>query len=117
MKKNLLTWIVTLSILVVCMCLLPTKAQAATITQSGTCGANLTWTLDDAGTLTISGTGVMTNYAYSYSSASSTHPWKNVTASINNVVIENGVTSIGNYAFYGCTNLTSVTIGNGVTSI
>ena len=35
-------------------------------TASGTCGDNLTWTLDDSGTLTISGSGEMYNYDYSY---------------------------------------------------
>ncbi len=85
------------------------KAKAAT---SGTCGANLTWTLDDEGTLTISGTGAMTNY-----SSSSNAPWYSVSTSVKSVVIDSGVTSIGNRAFYYCDSLTSVTIPNSVTSI
>ena len=76
------------------------------------CGEDLTWTLDDEGTLTISGTGAMTDYDDEEHA-----PWYNIKESIYNVVIEDGVTSIGSYAFFGCSGLTSVTIPNGVTSI
>ena len=102
--------------LVVGITLLTPKAQAAT---SGTCGDNLTWTLDDAGVLTISGTGAMTNYSLDSSGpgASSTHPWKNIADSIKSVVIDPGITSIGKHAFAGCTSLTSVTIPDGITSL
>jgi hypothetical protein len=74
---------------------------------SGKCGDNVTWTLTDEGKLTISGTGDM------YTST----PWYNYRTSIKTVIIEDGVTSIGNSAFVNCTNLTSVNIPNGVTSI
>jgi len=87
--------------------------------DSGTCGDNLTWTLDREGILTISGLGGMYYYgSTSYSGISATSaPWGNHYSSIKSVVIENGVTSIGGYAFNGCSSLTSITIGNGVTSI
>ena len=78
---------------------------------NGTCGDNLTWNLTD-GTLTISGTGAMTNY-----SSSSSVPWSSSHSSIRTVVINEGVTSIGDYAFRSCNSLTSVTIPNSVTSI
>lgn len=78
--------------------------------KKGTCGENLTWVLDDEGTLTISGTDAMTNFAFGES------PWYR-NAAIKNVVIEEGVTSIGDDAFDGCTELTSVAIPASVTAI
>ena len=44
-------------------------------------------------------------------------PWYSQREKINKVVIENGVTNIGSYAFNGCVNFTSITIPNSVTSI
>ena len=83
---------------------------SAIFAESGTCGARLTWNLSN-GVLTISGTGDM--YDYSMSSPS----WDSYSSSINSVVIENGVTRIGAFAFNYYTSLQDVTISNTVTSI
>ncbi len=100
--------LVLLAVVLLCALLLPGRGAQAAI--SGTCGAegdgsNLTWTLDDSGKLTISGTGLMRDKY---------RPWG---TSIKAVVIESGVTSIGNGAFCVCSSLTSVTIPDSVTSI
>ena len=90
-----------------------TKAEGAP--TSGTCGENLSWIIDaETGELTISGTGDMTDWSYS-----SEAPWKDRAPdfSVKFVKIENGVTSIGDYAFYCCSSLESITIGNSVTDI
>ena len=80
--------------------------------DSGTCGKNLTWTLKYSdGMLTIHGTGEMDNYGERINT-----PWGNWDPIITQVVIENGATSIGNYAFSGC-SLTSIIIGDSITSI
>jgi len=76
------------------------------IVESGTCGDNLTWTLDSEGTLTISGTGDMTG-----------SPWDPYSEDIYKVIIEYGVTSIGEYAFYNCSGLTHITIPDSITEI
>ena len=74
------------------------------------CGENMTWSLSEDGTLTISGTGSMYNYnAFQHS------PW--MFYEIKKVVIEDGVTSIGNCAFYECKGITEVSIPDSVTSI
>lgn len=65
----------------------------------GTCGENLTWFFDEnTKTLTISGTGAM--YDYDYTSERSSVPWDYYRDDIVNVVIEEGITAIGAYAFY-----------------
>jgi len=97
MKKLLGILFVTLLF----VALLPTLANAE-IVDSGTCGMdgdNLTWTLDDEGILTISGTGEMAN-------GSSLFP----ADMIKKVVFNNGVTNVGDYAFDNCTELLSVTL-------
>ena len=91
---------------------LPVASAADVILYDGICGENLTWTLNTDGLLTISGTGEMEDY-----SLHGDVPWNGLVDKINCVVIRNGVTSIGNSAFYGCTGLTSITIPDSVTSI
>ena len=74
--------------------------------------AEITWTLSDDGTLTISGTDMPIDYSYpNYA------PWYSQREKIKKVVIENGVTNIGRNSFYDCNSLTSVTIPNSVTAI
>ena len=74
--------------------------------------ADFDWKFED-GTLTISGTGDMPDYEIHDNKA----PWRIYQDKIEKVVIKDGVTNIGSYAFYYCENLTSVEIPNSVTSI
>ena len=91
------------------------NAIAASAASSGNCGdsgSNVTWLLDDNGTLTISGLGKIEDYRSDID-----QPWYSNRSDITSVVIEPGVTSIGSQAFYECSNLTSITIPSGLTSI
>ena len=110
-------------ILVLTLVLIVGSVSAAepTIVDSRNCGkdgSNVTWTLDSAGLLAISGTGEMADYESKTDSASgeeiTTAPWGN---QAKTVVIGDGVTGIGAAAFYGCSGLTSVTMGSNVTDI
>ena len=90
---------------------------------SGTCGDDLTWSLSGEGVLTISGSGAMDDYVVGsavdpYDDHGSTAPWQaSYRTSIKSVVIEDGVTSVGRFAFYDCSSLASIEIGNDVMSI
>ena len=108
MRKRLLSFVLAALMLA---SLLPATALAADIVDSGTCGAEVTWTLDSEGVLTISGNG------YMYDNGSSGAPWYGYRSLVKSAVIAEGVTSIGEYAFSDCRSLTSVTIPDSVTSI
>ncbi len=71
--------------------------------------AEITWSLSDDGTLTISGTDMPGYYLNT--------PWESQKNKIKKIVIENGVKNIGYYAFYGCSGLKSIIIPNSVTNI
>ncbi len=84
------------------------------IIASGTTGV-CTWELDDEGTLTISGNGAMEDYDSSYNGCPLTTPWQNY--EVKTLIIEEGVTYIGIYAFFYCNDLTNVIIPNTITAI
>lgn len=92
-----------------------TETIPPTTIYSGICGAegnNLTWSLNHStGILTISGTGDMEDFE-SYA------PWRPYSSGIHTVIIEEGVTSIGQRAFYGFrSNITNVSIADSVERI
>lgn len=93
MRKKLFTLFLALAV-----------SEGTLFAESGTCGDNLTWDLTD-GVLTISGTGAMEEY-----DLAANVPWYNYRFSINSVTINDGVTSISDYAFYDCSSLTSINV-------
>ncbi|MBP3871784.1 MAG: leucine-rich repeat domain-containing protein [Faecalicoccus sp.] len=91
--------------------------QAATETAlyaaaANQCGDNVTWTLSDMGVLNISGSGAMYDYTKDNHS-----PWYDSRLMVNEVVVNTGVTRIGNYAFDECKSISSVTLADTVTEI
>lgn len=80
--------------------------------QSGSVG-QLSWNLQtDKGLLTISGKGQMEDFQYT-----DYVPWSEYKDIIKSVDISEGVTSIGQYAFYRCRNLIDISIPNTVVEI
>lgn len=100
--------------LVMLMLLVTGTTRAEVFT--GNCGANgdnLTWSLVTGSCiLTIKGNGAMADYE-----RNSLAPWLNLSITINDVVVEEGVTTLGAYAFFDCFSLTSVSLPEGLTTI
>ena len=86
-------------------------ALAAQADASGTCGTGVAWSLS-GGTLTISGQGAMDDF-----STTDVPGWSESGSAITEIVIEQGVTRIGEQAFAGCGNLIGVTVPSSVQSI
>ena len=82
------------------------------VADKDNCGDNATWTLDDNGKLTVSGTGAIYDFAANFRA-----PWDDVSDKIKTVEIEGGITRIGKDSFCQCQNLSSVIINEGVTTI
>ena len=100
MKRTIiLSALLTLLTLMLCA-----DAMAATTIDSGECGENVTWKLDSEGMLTIKGEGEMDDYSWGEA------PWYFNSSNIISLTIEDGICSIGRYAFNGCINLTSINI-------
>lgn len=106
MKTRKLRLVSALLAVAMMLALLPTAAFAED--GNNKCGVNLTWKLENS-TLTISGTGAMDDY-----DAWNNHlpPWYSRRDQIQEVVIGNGVTSIGNESFNQCTNLKTIDLSN-----
>ena len=85
--------------IILLLSIVPVTGHAA---YDGSCGENLNWSLDEKGTMTISGTGQMWNWDEGDT------PWSFCSDDILELVVEAGVSSIGEYAFAGCTWLQKV---------
>ena len=114
MKQKLLSVILALALL--CAMLPAAVLTASAETLSGACGETLTWSLDTGdGMLTISGTGAM--YNYSSTSLYNRAPWSDYNYAIKRVELPDGITEIGEYAFWRCSALESVNFPNGLKRI
>ena len=78
---------------------------------SGSCGEALTWSLNSAGDLTVSGTGDMASFTATGA------PWAEYRDQVKLVIVGQGVTSIGSSAFQDCKNLELVRLPNTLTAL
>lgn len=99
-----------MAVLLVLM-LLAGAYPVALAAESGTCGADLSWSFGE-GTLTITGSGDMTDFPESTMS-----PWYHLREEILKISLPEGLTSVGSLAFYECKKLTAVVIPNSVSRI
>lgn len=114
--KRILFMSITLVAVVVLFVVLGTTSYATEIVDSGSCGSNgdnVKWSVDSEGVLKIFGEGSMINYSkYLHSS-----PWSIHNTIINEIIVDDFVTSIGSYSFHGLSSVSKITIGKSVASI
>lgn len=113
--KNLL---LVVSIMLICAAIAVTASAESYTGECGLEGDNLTWSFDtETGVLSIDGEGKMDNYKTYNNISKTSAPWWDYSAEITKLDIGENVTSIGDYAFYKCTNLHDIDIPKNVTSI
>ena len=102
MKKRML--------LMTVLCIAVAQAWGQEVVDSGTCGTrtHIAWTYTDDGTLTISGEGDMLDFPPNGT------PWHDYREQIKTVILEEGVTLIGRYAFENCINMDSIMLPDGM---
>ena len=117
-KKRILSILLAVLMLLSALPLGMVDTAYAAALASGKCGDSATWTLDNTGTLTISGTGATYNYDMD-DDGNSAAPWctKARIQRVNKVVVNSGITELGYSMFSNCTQLTSVSLPSGLKRI
>lgn len=110
------------AVLAICMLLTIAPITAFASTGSGTCGDNgdnISWELDESGTLTLTGSGAMRDYASSDYFGEDVSPWREFEMGndIKKIVVGDGITSIGRNAFHNCNEVTEVSLPAGLKKI
>ena len=123
MKKRVCLLVTLLTLVVMSFAM---NVEAAEIIDRGYCGGegdgkNLTWTLDSDGVLVIEGQGAMKDWTWEESDPESYDyqptDWHKYHEKIYSIMVREGITYIGDRAFTGCTNLSSVVLPDSVTNI
>lgn len=116
-KTSVISFTVCVMILILTLSVLPLRVNA--FSEGGECGEGLSWSLDsETGVLRISGSGVMPDYTEHKSDYDPTQaPWNIYVYRIRSIVVDEGVTCVGSYAFFKCIYASSVTLPDSVTEI
>jgi len=117
LKKSIKMFVLSVILTIGCICFMSNNTgvfsvYAASVTASGKCGDNSKWSLSNTGTLTISGKGSIYNY-----SSPSKVPWNKYNEKITKIEIKKNITRIGNYSFWGLSEVDKITIPSTVTAI
>ena len=86
--------------------------EVGSIIASGNCGDGIIWTLDSNGSLTLNGSGYMDNWGWW-----NDVPWKDHVKSIKRIIFNGSIKSIGDFAFFECSNLTGISFPGSLVSI
>lgn len=109
-KTKVLGVISALAILLSGMAVAASMDSSDAAITSGSAGSNATWTYDDVTkTMTISGTGAMSNFSATTNLGTG--------KTINTLIIEEGITSVGNHAFNGSTKITSISLPSSLVAV
>lgn len=103
----------TVKLLLAVLLLMNVAAVVNADKVGGTCGSGVTWEFD-SGILTISGTGAMDDYT---EKEDDYLPWMEYRSDIRGIVVENGVTAVGDYAFAACTSAEVVQLPDTLSSV
>lgn len=109
--KKLISLIMAFAVIAIALPIAAIKVNAAdtNIIDSGQCGEKAFWALDKDGLLTISGEGNINDSEERFPA-----PWANIKDQIKKLVINDKITTIGNYAFNYCSKLTDINIADSV---
>lgn len=96
----------------VILSVMPSGSLRASAAYGGSCGDGVSWSLDaSSGLLELTGEGDMTDYVASGA------PWHSERDSVKSVSVADGITSVGDNAFYDCSNLAGVSLPDGLAEI
>ncbi len=119
MNKRLIAVILSICMFFSMRPMTAAAAEEAGAVASGSCGAQVNWTLASDGTLTISGSGAMDDYQMEAFPPSNNieAPWYGNRETITRIVVEDGVTRLGKCAFWDCTNVNEALLSDSVTDL
>lgn len=103
-------FILILSLMCNCFFSAIAQAQGLSVIERGQLGDNIKYEVREDGQVTVSGTGAMYDFTTYANCEQKQTPFYKYDKTIKSVIIGNGVTSIGERTFYGCTELTTVTL-------